>query len=157
MQEKLQKFYDYLDSLLQSYTRLADTLRGKIDAVERDDLDQLSEIMKDEQAYVLLSRGFDDHLAKHREELGLHGATLSEVISQMPGDWQPKFHTLYLNLRSKLDEVKGLNQICQGNLETKLEILGRNIRAANPTSTSHYTDEKKIMSEPKTSLFDKSI
>ena len=154
MEEKIQKFYEYLDGLLKSYTKLADSLNKKIDAVTKGDLDKLSYVMKDEQAYVLLSRGFDEHVKGYQEGIGVAGDTLSDIIPKLPEEYQTRFRALYLELRSKLEEVKGLNGICQTALESKLEGIGRQLQGSEG---AQYSIGKQVLREPAKGLFDRLI
>ena len=154
MEEKIQKFYEYLEGLLKSYTKLAGSLSKKIDAVTQGDLEKLSDIMKDEQAYVLLSRGFDEHVKGYQEGIGVEGDTLSDIIPRLPAECQTRFRAIYLELRSKLEEVKGLNEICQTALESKLEGISRQLQGSGG---AQYSTGKQVLREPAKGLFDRSI
>lgn len=137
-QKQYNKFYAYLDELDQSYGRLADLLRQKLVAVDRFDVERLNAIIKEEQVYVLLSRGFEGNLRSHREKLGVRGDTLSEIIEELPGEEQARFRQQMKRLKATLDNVKGLNERCQTLIETRLYTIDKSIRELDKSVGSTY-------------------
>lgn len=132
------KFYDYLVELLQSYTKLNELLTQKLSAIARFDITALDNIMKEEQVFVLISRGFDSSIQSYREKLSLKGDSLSAVIEEMPSEYQPKFQGLFANLKSRLDEVKQLNERCQSLIEERIYTLERSIHQLDKSNTVSY-------------------
>jgi hypothetical protein len=160
MEEKfIEKFYTYLNELDQSYGRLTDLLRRKMIAINTGDIAKLDAIMKEEQVYVLLSRGFEGNLRTHRANLGLDGETLDKMIEALPDDVRPRFQLQQKRLRATLDNVKGLNENCQQMIETRLYTLDRSIRALDKSENTSYknTDTPKPTGDPGPRLFAKSI
>lgn len=133
-----QKFYEYLQELEQSYSRLAELLHQKLNALLQHDLTALDAIMKEEQVYVLLSKGFDANLQTHRDKLGLRGDTLLEVIGELPEENRDDFHRLYKQLKATLDGVRGINQKCQSLIEQRLYSLDRSIKELDHSDNSTY-------------------
>lgn len=132
------KFYNYLNELLQNYTKLGELLVQKLSAIARFDVAALDNIIKEEQVFVLLSRGFDSSVQSYRDKLSLKGDSLSEVITEMPEEYQPKFQGLFMNLRAKLEEVKELNEKCQSMIEERIYTIQRSIHQLDKSSTISY-------------------
>lgn len=132
------KFYAYLSELLQGYTKLSALLTKKLSAITLFDVATLDGIIREEQAFVLLSRGFDPNVQNYREKLSLKGATLSEVITEMPPEQQGRFLSLLGSLKTRLDEVKFLNEKCQSLLEDRIYTLERSISRLDKTKTATY-------------------
>lgn len=153
------KFYSYLEDLEQSYGRLSDLLRQKMVAVDQYDIGKLDEIIKEEQVYVLLSKGFDGNIASFREKLSLSGDTLSSCIDEMPGEEQERFHRQFRRLESTLAEVKGLNEKCQSLIEERLYSIEKSIKEMDKSEGTTYQKGGSSGSGPeqKPRIFTKSI
>lgn len=136
--EAIEKFYAYLEELLQNYTNLAALLRQKLAAVERFDINSLDSIMKDEQVHVLLAKNFESRIATYKKDLGLTGDTLSVIIPQLPDNEQPRFDAIFAKLKEKLAEVKDANLTCQTRIEEKLVVIEKNLHKLDKTETHTY-------------------
>lgn len=132
------KFYNYLMDLLQNYTKLAVLLRQKLDAVSKYDMNALDGILKEEQVFVLLSKGFDSNLQIYRDKLSLSGDSLGAVIEEMPEAQRPRYRALFVELKAKLDEVKEINEKCQALLEERLYTIEKAIRQLDKSGTAAY-------------------
>jgi flagellar biosynthesis/type III secretory pathway chaperone len=127
------KFYGYLGELLQSYTKLGELLTRKLAAIAAFDVAALDDIIKEEQVFVLLARGFDNNMNIYRQKLALAGDSLSAVIPQMPEEERARFTSLRARLKAKLDDVKAMNEKCQGLIEERIYSLERAIRSIDKT------------------------
>lgn len=154
-----EKFYAYLQELLQSYTRLAELLKEKLEAVAHFNIEKLDSIIKQEQVFVLVSKGFDSNIQSYREKLSLTGDSLSAVIEELPPEEQNRFRSLAKELRMKLDEVKGLNHKCQSMIEERLYSLDKAIKELDKSDTTAYgkAGAAKPGQKADTRLFTKSI
>lgn len=141
------RFASYLNELLQNYTNLAELLNRKLAAISRFDVKALDSIMKDEQVFVLVSRGFDSNIQMYRDKLSLKGDSLSAVIRELPGEYQSEFDLLFIKLKSKLDEVKDLNGKCQSLIEERIYTLERKIHQLDKSSTASY-DKQGTQNKP---------
>lgn len=159
MSQPIDSFYAYLQELEESYGRLAGLLREKVTAVSSFNLTKLEEIMKQEQVYVLLSKGFDTSLQTHREKLGIGGDTLGDIIEQLPAENQESFRAAHKRLRVTLNEVKTLNEKCQSLLEGRLHDLDRSIKALDHSENATYqqSGSEKDKPAPESGFFSKTI
>lgn len=130
----MEKFYAYLLDLLHGYSHLAELLTDKLDAIDSFDLDALDSILKEEQRYVLIARGFDGQVKNHKDRLGVVGDTLGAVIAELPGQERPRFQALFVDLKEKLDEVKNLNQKCQDLTTAKMIHIEASLRRLEGTT-----------------------
>lgn len=142
-----ERFASYLNELLQNYTNLGGLLSRKLAAISRFDIEALDSIMKDEQVFVLVSRGFDSNVQMYRDKLSLKGDSLSAVIRELPEEYQPEFELLFIKLKSKLDEVKGLNERCQSLIEERIYTIGRRIHQLDKSNTTSY-DKQGAQNKP---------
>lgn len=136
------KFHAYLCELLQSYDKLSSLLQEKLTVVQADDTGRLDGIIKEEQVFVLISKGFDASIKKYREELSLQGETLSSIVKELPGEERQRFQDVFRQLQSKLSEVKGLNERCQSLIQEKLYSLDKTIKGLDKSATTTYNKDK---------------
>ena len=133
-----EKFLHYLQGLLRDYSMLAELLTEKREAIMLYDLDALNRIMKDEQAFVLLARGFNHNVKSFASELSLSGETLTETIASMPEDWKPEFEALLEPLKQIIDEVRRRNEECQEITEKKLSQISKSLDRLGGGSAKPY-------------------
>lgn len=132
------RFHGYLHELLQSYSKLGELLAKKLNAIAMYDVRTLDGIIKEEQVFVLLSRGFDSTIQSYREKLSLKGDSLSAIIQELPSEEQPRFQSLFDRLRVKLGEVKALNERCQSLIEERIYSMERAVHQADKSGVVSY-------------------
>lgn len=131
--ENIDKFYAYLSELQENYTKLAALLKDKLDAVVQYDVLRLDGIIKQEQVFVLVSKGFDTNIKTYREKLSLRGDTLGAVIDELPDSERERFRTLFKQLQAVLEEVRSLNESCQKLIEERLYSIDKAIKELDKT------------------------
>ncbi|MDR2909167.1 MAG: flagellar protein FlgN [Oscillospiraceae bacterium] len=142
------KFHAYLGELESGFKKLSALLHEKLRAVEKFNLEKLDGIMKEEQAYVLLSRSFDKNIKDYKERLGLEGEKLSDIVEELPEAERARFREAYRTLKAALDEVKALNEKCQGLIEERLHRLDKAIKEFDRSAGTPYGDIKKPSDSP---------
>lgn len=135
------KFHGFLTELESHFTKLSQLLHDKLTALERFDIDRLDAILKDEQVFVLFSKSFDTRLASYRQQLGLKGEKLSELIEELPVEEQARFRSTYQRLKTALEEVKTLNLKCQELIEERLYSLDKAIKELDPSAAATYSKQ----------------
>lgn len=153
------KFHGYLYELLQSYTKLGELLVKKLSAIAKYDIGALDGIIKEEQVFVLLSRSFDTTIKSYREKLSLKGDSLSVIIEELPAEEQPRFKSLFLQLRAKLKDVKELNEQCQSIIEERIYTIERSVQQAGRINPASYgkSGSPNAASKPEGRFLTKSI
>lgn len=153
------KFYDYLVEMETNFLKLAELLQQKLVALEKFDIDQLDAIIKEEQVFILLSKSFETHIQQFREQLGLQGERLSQVIPELPAQEQPRFRELFARLETATAQVKALNLKCQDLIEERLYSLDKAIKELDKGARATYqqTGGDKAHPEQPPHLFNKSV
>lgn len=121
---------------------------------------RLNEIINEEQVFVLISRGFDQNIAAHRERLGLRGDTLGELIEALHEEDQDRFRAIHNQLRATLDTVKELNDKCQTMTRVRIRALDVKLSELGHTPSSPAPKPPaapKKTPPPKSGGFSKSI
>ena len=151
-----EKFHAYLADLDSRLAKLSELLKRKLTAVEKFDLSGLESIMKEEQAYILISNGFDKSIDEFRDMLGLDARKLGDMIEELPQDERPRFRETYRTLKVSLDEVKALNEKCQVLIEERLYSLDKAIKEIDRAAGASYGEEGKRNTN-QTSLMNQSV
>lgn len=77
-------YLDLLDELSADLEKLAALAQEQTNAVRRDDLNALNDVMKREQAVGLSLRGREQHRLKLAAQLGLSDVRLTELAAHVP-------------------------------------------------------------------------
>ena len=149
------KFFAYLNELDTSFEKLATLLIGKLEALDMADVDKLNAIIKEEQVYVLQSKGFERTIQTYKGQLGLSGQTLSQVIEELPEEERYRFGDVFRRLSVSLEKVKGLNDKCQDLTHNRLHAIDKAIKEIDRSSNKSYGEAKSPGDAPK--LMNKSI
>ena len=154
------KFHTYLRDLEASFTKLAELLLEKLAALEKFDIDKLDEIIKEEQVFALISKGFDANVQSYMEKLSLRGEKLSDIIKELPAEEQPRFSETFKSLKAALNEAEAMNKRCSSLIEERLCIIDKAMKEIDlvvaPSYGKHAArDAGKPSEGPK--LFTKSV
>lgn len=131
------KFYAYLCELAENYGKLSEVLTRKLAALQKFDIEQLDEILKEEQVYALIARGFDTNINNYRKNLSLQGEKLSDIIEELPEEEKSRFGLTFQELKAALDRAGALNQRCQELIEERLHYLDKAIKELDGGATTY--------------------
>jgi hypothetical protein len=121
------KFYAYLADLDANYRKLAKLLTRKAAAISDGDLFELDDLVNEEQAFLLITRGFDQKISNFRKDAGYAGEKLADIIAELPAEEQDRFRALHARLSASLEEVRALNEKCQNLAQIKLHGVRRQL------------------------------
>ena len=116
-------YVDYLallDHLSDHLERLAELARNKMDAVRRDDLVALDQVLNQEQAMALAMRGLEQKRLKLLKELGWNDLPLRDVPDHYPSE-------LRLRAKEAVQELQRECQVYQGAAEAARHTLEINL------------------------------
>jgi hypothetical protein len=130
------KFYNYLAELDTNYRKLATLLTRKAAAISEGDLFELDDLVNEEQAFLLITRGFDPKIAAFRKEAGYTGEKLADIIAELPAAERDRFHALHTRLSASLEEVRALNEKCQSLAQIKLHGVRRQLEEMERSGSS---------------------
>lgn len=120
MAATFQDFFQFLDQLADTLTKLTEITRTKTQAVRHDDLLKVNECMKQEQAYSLSLRNFDRKREKFLAELGLNGVSLSKLADHCPEE-------LRLQAKQKAENLQNHLKIYQTAADAARTVLECNL------------------------------
>jgi len=132
--KQLNELYVLLQDSAETYESFIKTEYEKYDAVARDDIKKLDEIIEIEQVFYLKAKGLEQKREKLIQSMGFKGKTLKEIIekiNELETDGNDENHKLK-NVYDRL--FKALNDFKKINLECKTLIGVRMHRIENAMS-----------------------
>jgi len=120
MENGYMDYLSLLDDLSGHLERLADLARNKMDAVRRDDLMALDQVLNQEQAMALAIRGLEQKRLKLLKELGWSDLPLRDLPEHYPSE-------LRLRAKEAVQELQRDYQVYQGAAEAARHTLEINL------------------------------
>lgn len=125
-----------LRDLSTTLDRLAQLAQDKADAVRRDDLIGLDEVLKQEQAMTLNLRGLEQRRLKLAAQLGLAGTSLADLPGQCPPDMERQARQTAKQLSESYTVYRSCADMARSLLELNLHQIEKVISSAGVTPPS---------------------
>lgn len=129
MEELYSAYLTTLDGLSADLDKLAELCRKQSDAVRRDDLMGLNEVMKQEQVVGLSLRGREQKRQKLSLELGLDGSRLSALPQRVPERLLLGAQETVERLRRSYEGYQTAAQVARHTLEINLHEIEKILAA----------------------------
>lgn len=121
MNAQIEELLKLLDSLTTTVHELGDVQKKVVEAVRGDNLEQLGECMKREQALALFLRNVDQRRAKLQQEMGIEKLTLAELPAQISDETlRKKVRTAAEKLASEYRIMQSAADVARSSLECSL-------------------------------------
>ncbi len=134
---------DTLYQLLKEYTKIykmfLDLEYEKYEAVIKNDLIALDNIVSQEEVYNLQIKGFDHRREKLLNSLGLGGKTLKEIIDAADNDSKADLQEQFEELNNTIQELKKINGLLKTVIEVRLRRLNKKMSTFGENT---YANEK---------------
>jgi alanyl-tRNA synthetase len=114
--------YELLRENAELYKIFLDLEYSKYDAVIKNDIKALDDIVAKEQAYYLKMRGIELKREKLMDSLGMSGRTLKEIIDSTGIE---KLEEPYEELRNTIAELKKINNLIKTVIEIRLNRIDK--------------------------------
>lgn len=124
------EYLSLLEELAGQMDQLTQLARRKAEAVRRDDLLALDDVMKQEQALSLALRGQEQKRLRLLARLGLQDVPLSGLAGRYPAQLQPQARQTADALRRSYDLYKAAAEVARSTLEINLHQIEQLIAAA---------------------------
>ena len=128
--------------------------QSKLDAVSQNQITQLEEIIKKEQAEIMALRGLDQKREKLQAELGFKDLTFQEILKQLPEEQQMETKRLFDELASRVKSFQTITESSKTMMEVNLHAINQMIARQTggtqtygedgsvQTGTPHFTDRR---------------
>ncbi len=123
-----ESYFDFLRRLSGTIQELTDLAQKKTQAVLHDDLEQVNECMRKEQALGLTLRSMDKKRDELLDELGLGGVPLSGLAEHCPAEFRREARDAAKELRSRYDIYRGAAEVSRTTLECNLHQIEKYLK-----------------------------
>lgn len=124
---------EYIDLLMEikgCVEQLSDLARRKIEAVRNDDLVELNEVMKQEQAMALAIRGHENRRGEMLSRMGLSDVPLSGLPAHYPEDIRYRAKETADDLIRQFEVFRGVSDAARTTIECNLHEVEKLIEEA---------------------------
>lgn len=125
-----QDYLALLRELSGHLERLSQLDGQKADAVRRDDLLGLDEVLKQEQAMTLTLRGLEQRRVKLLKQLGLDGVPLDSLPGKFPPELELEAKKTVEELRNSYKIYRGFADMARNLLELNLHQIEKAVAAS---------------------------
>lgn len=150
MQELFSAYLTTLDGVSSDLDHLADLCRAQSDAVRKDDLNHLNEVMKQQQVVGLSLRGREQKRQKQALQLGLDGSRLSTLPQSVPKELLPRAQETVEHLRRSYENYSNAAQAARTTLEINLHEINKILTAhgVDPAQAASYAPDASAAQPP---------
>ena len=118
--ENIDKFIEVIQEMINFFEQLQAIEKAKLEAVSKNDIIQLEECMKKEQAEILVLRGLERKQAQIQKDLGFETATFREIIELAPLEKQAQLKAMQKELSNSLEEFKSTKDGIKKTIELNM-------------------------------------
>ena len=101
--ENMDRFISLMKEITQFFDAFQLIEKQKLEAAASNDILRLEEIMKKEQAEILVLRGLERKQQEIQSQMGFSGLTFREMIDRAPEQEKAELENLYSRLSESLD------------------------------------------------------
>lgn len=130
-----------LKKYIEFYSDFLNFEQSKLEAVEQNRLELLDGLVKQEEVYVLKSKGMELKRLKYQNECGFSDLTLRELINIAPESARDGLQDSFVLLNQIVYELQRTSEHCNIAIKSRLQAIERamnKIKAENVQKT--YTD-----------------
>lgn len=148
-------YSEYIDLLMEikgCIEQLSDLARRKIDAVRNDDLVELNEVMKQEQALALAIRGHENKRGEMLSRMGLGDVPLSGLPEHYPEDIRYRAKETADDLIRQFEVFRGVSDAARTTIECNLHEVEKLIEEAGGDVSTGFVGYGAPEIEPPASM-----
>ncbi len=127
--------YELLKENSELYKIFLDLEYKKYDAVIKNDIKALDDIVSKEQAYYLKIRGIEQKREKLMDSLGMTGKTLKEIIDSTGNDI---LEDQYEELNNTITELKKINSLLKTLIKVRLNRIDKKMISLGEKENTYY-------------------
>jgi hypothetical protein len=143
MDQMYVSYLELLKQLTDDLEQLSDLAHQKMEAVRKDDLNGLSQVLKQEQVLSLALRGLENKRQKALEELHLESVPLSHLAAEYPAALQVQAKETTQALGQQYKIYQGVSNAARDTLECNLHEIEKALEemGADPTGGPGYLEQ----------------
>jgi len=141
---------DNFTSLIKEMTEFFDAFqlieKNKLQAAASNDILELEELMKKEQAEILVLRGFERKQQEIQAQMGCQGLTFKEIIAKAPESDRPELENVYSRLSDSLDLFQKTTQSVKQAIDINLHAIQKALQKVEKKEISQTKEVRSFTS-----------
>lgn len=117
---RMDSLYSILEESLKLYSDFTKVEYEKYDAIVKEDIDKLDEIISKEQVFYLKTKGLEQKRDKIIDSLNMKDKTFKEIIEMCEEEDSIRLNILYDKLSKSLANFKDINLECKTLINVRL-------------------------------------
>lgn len=151
--EKYSEFNTLIKDFIELFDNLIDVEQKKLDAVIADNIAEVEESIKKEQAVILRLRGLEHQRESTQDSMGMKDLTFREILEQVPEDVSETLTPLFQELTQKVRTFQSINDNAKDAVNVKLHHIQSILNPSNagskvysasgegsPSEETHFTN-----------------
>lgn len=147
-------FQQLIQQFIALFDRMIPLEQSKLDAVGQNQIAQLEDIIKKEQAETMALRGLDQKRERLQGELGWKDLTFQEILKQLPEEQRVEMKQLFDDLAGRVKSFQSITESTKTMLEVNLHTINQLIAKQSggtqtykedgsvQTGSAHFTDRR---------------
>lgn len=120
-------FYDMMRNYLVFYKEFLEFESKKLDDVANNRIKLIDEHVKNEEVFLLKSRGLEVKRQAFLKELGLENMQMKEIIKQTPQEIRGELEIIFGELSETVLDLQEINKRCNSMIEIRLHNIDRTL------------------------------
>lgn len=137
------KLIDILEESAVLYKGFLELENKKYDAVMKNDIEVIDDIVAKEQVYYLKMKGIDQKREKLIESMGCKGMTLKEIINSLEVTDKNELNDKYYELSRLILEVKKTTDLCKSLIEVRMHGIDKALVQLGEKDNTYSNTENK--------------
>ena len=129
------------------YKMLLELEYDKYEAVIKNDVISLDNIVSQEEVYYLQMKGIEHKREKLLNSLGLSGKTLKEIIDAAENEFKTNLQEEFEELNNTIKELKKINELLKTIIEVRLRRINKGLSNLGENKNTYTNDKSKNATE----------
>lgn len=129
------------------YKMLLELEYDKYEAVIKNDVISLDNIVSQEEVYYLQMKGIEHKREKLLNSLGLSGKTLKEIIDAAENEFKTNLQEEFEELNNTIKELKKINELLKTIIEVRLRRINKGLSNLGEKENTYSNDKSKNATE----------
>ena len=150
----LSAFEKVIQQMIELFDRMIPLEQSKLEAVSKNKIAVLEDIIKKEQAEIMALRGLDQKRERIQEELGWKDLTFQEILGKLSEEERTDMEQLFDELAARVTAFQSVTESSRTIMEVNLHAINQMVARQGggrstykedgsvETGPSHFTDRR---------------
>lgn len=139
----LSGFQQLIQQFIAFFDRMLPLEQSKLDVVKQNQVTQLEDIIRKEQAEIMTLRGLEQKREKLQAELGWKDLTFQEILERLPKEQQAEMKRLFDDLADRVRSFQTVTESSKTMMEVNLHVINQMI-AQRTGGTQTYKEDGSV-------------